>query len=99
MLFCIFWISFLNLLFKVAFIQDEFIQIRVSAEVLDPHNGQLTLTNVFHYTFSLKDGHPPKIIPKSYHESMLYLNGRRHFQSFVRALELEGQTSHKKFRD
>jgi hypothetical protein len=38
----------------VAFVKDHFIQVRVSAEVLDPHDGQRKLTNVFHYTFSTK---------------------------------------------
>ncbi len=55
------------------------IQTRVSAEVLDPASGDLSLTNVFQYTFSTKDGTPPQIIPRTYHESMLYLEGRRHF--------------------
>ena len=39
---------------QVAYVKDNFIQIRVSAEVLDPHDGQRKLTNVFHYTFSTK---------------------------------------------
>ena len=59
-------------------------QVRVSAEVMDPKTGSLKVTNVFHYTFELRQGKPRIIIPKTYHEAMMYLNSRRHF---LRSLE------------
>ena len=37
-------------------------------QVLNPKNGELSVTNVFHYTFMIKDKIPPTIIPKTYHE-------------------------------
>ena len=43
--------------------------------------GELSVTNVFHYTFKIKDKDAPIIVPKTYHESMLYLTGRRHFKA------------------
>ena len=49
-------------------IQDNFIQSRVSAEVLDPKTGLMTVTNVFHFTFLAKEKTPPLIVPKTYHE-------------------------------
>ena len=56
------------------------IQTRVSAEVLDPASGSLSLTNVFQYTFKVPDDRKvPNILPKTYHEAMMYLEGRRHF--------------------
>ena len=37
-------------------------------QVLNPKTGELSVTNVFHYTFMIKDKIPPTIIPKTYHE-------------------------------
>ena len=64
---------------QISFIHEQYIQVRVSAEVLDPKTGALQVTNVFHYTFETRQDHPPLIIPKTYHEAMMYLNSRRHF--------------------
>ena len=65
---------------QVCYTQDKYVQIRVSAEVVDPKTGHLSVTNVFQYTFSfLNDLIPAKIIPKTYHEAIMYLDGRRHF--------------------
>lgn len=74
-----------NLLYfnsQICYTQDKYVQTRVSAEVLNPKTGELSVTNVFHYTFLIKENkEPPTIIPKTYHESMLYLTGRRHFKA------------------
>ena len=64
---------------QISFIHDKYVQVRVSAEVLEPTTGSLQVTNVFHYTFELRGGKPGQIIPKTYHEAMMYLNSRRHF--------------------
>ena len=64
---------------QISFVHEQYVQVRVSAEVLDPLDGSLQVTNVFHYTFELREGEPQKIIPKTYHEAMMYLNSRRHF--------------------
>ena len=65
---------------QVCYSQDKYVQIRVSAEVVNPKSGELSVTNVFQYTFSFMDEKiPSMIIPKTYHEAMLYLDGRRHF--------------------
>jgi len=66
---------------QVCYTEDNFIQTRVSAEVVNPKTGQLSVTNVFHFTFQIFDRDPPFIVPKTYHESMMYLTGRRHFKS------------------
>lgn len=70
--------------FQICFTEDDKIQVRVSAEVIDPSTGKLDLTNVFQYTFDTKDEDDvPMIIPKTYHEAMMYLEGRRHFLTSV----------------
>ena len=71
--------SLLHFNSQVAFTQDNFIQVRVGAEALDPNTRLLQSTNVFHYTFELEGDPVPEIIPKTYHEAMMYLNSRRHF--------------------
>lgn len=66
---------------QICYTEDNFIQTRVSAEVVNPKTGELSVTNVFHFTFQIIDRDPPFIVPKTYHESMMYLTGRRHFKS------------------
>ena len=67
---------------QICYTEDDKIQVRVSAEVLDPSTGKLNLTNVFQYTFETREEDVPRIIPKTYHEAMLYLEGRRHFLKY-----------------
>ena len=31
---------------QIAFVKDQFVQVRVSAEVLDPHNGQVVTKQI-----------------------------------------------------
>ena len=71
---------------QVCYTQGQYVQVRVSAEVVDPSTGELSVTNVFQYTFSFgKEVSPAQIIPKTYHEAIMYLDGRRHF---LRATEI-----------
>ena len=37
-------------------------------QVVNPRTGQKSVTNVFHFTFLIKEKIPPMIIPKTYHE-------------------------------
>lgn len=69
---------------QICYTQDNYVQTRVSAEVLDPETGLLSTTNVFQFTFQLRKAPPPHIIPKTYHEAMMYLTGRRHFLNSTR---------------
>jgi len=64
---------------QVCYTEDNYIQTRVSAEVLDPKTGGMSVTNVFQFTFQMRKEGTPQIIPKTYHEAMMYLTGRRHF--------------------
>ncbi|XP_035269508.1 acyl-coenzyme A thioesterase 9, mitochondrial-like isoform X2 [Anguilla rostrata] len=70
--------SLLLLSSQVCYTQDKYIQVRVHTEVLDPLTGQHNTTNIFHFTFSSPED-VPAIMPRSYGESMLYLDGKRHF--------------------
>lgn len=64
---------------QVCYTEDNYVQTRVSAEVLDPETGNMSVTNVFQFTFEMRLHEPHQIIPKSYNEAMMYLTGRRHF--------------------
>ncbi|XP_066478526.1 acyl-coenzyme A thioesterase 9, mitochondrial isoform X2 [Tiliqua scincoides] len=72
--------SLLLLSSQVCYTEKNYIQIRVHTEVYDPDTREHNTTNVFHFTFML-DKEIPQIVPKTYGESMLYLDGKRHFNS------------------
>uniref|UniRef100_A0A8C3B020 Acyl-CoA thioesterase 9, tandem duplicate 2 n=1 Tax=Cyclopterus lumpus TaxID=8103 RepID=A0A8C3B020_CYCLU len=74
--------SLLLLSSQVCYTQGKHIQVRVHSEVFDPLTRQHNTTNVFHFTF-VSDSDAPNIIPMTYGESMLYLDGKRHFNQTV----------------
>uniref|UniRef100_A0A669EFY9 Acyl-CoA thioesterase 9, tandem duplicate 1 n=1 Tax=Oreochromis niloticus TaxID=8128 RepID=A0A669EFY9_ORENI len=74
--------SLLMLSSQVCYTQGTYIQVRVHSEVFDPLTRQHNTTNIFHFTFT-SDRDVPNIMPKTYGESMLYLDGKRHFDQTV----------------
>ncbi|XP_022340976.1 acyl-coenzyme A thioesterase 9, mitochondrial-like isoform X2 [Crassostrea virginica] len=66
---------------QVVYTQDKDIQIHVHAEVIDPDMGSQSTSNNFHFTFRCHEPKIPEIMPRSYAEYMLYLDGKRHFES------------------
>ncbi|XP_007541401.1 acyl-coenzyme A thioesterase 9, mitochondrial isoform X1 [Poecilia latipinna] len=70
--------SLLMLSSQVCYTQGKYIQVRVHSEVFDPLTQQHSTTNIFHYTFA-SDRNVPSVVPRTYGESMLYLDGKRHF--------------------
>ncbi|XP_023700947.2 acyl-coenzyme A thioesterase 9, mitochondrial isoform X1 [Paramormyrops kingsleyae] len=70
--------SLLLLSSQVCYTEGKYIQVRVHTEVLDPETRQHNTTNIFHFTFSFPQD-VRAVIPKTYGESMLYLDGKRHF--------------------
>lgn len=77
--------SLLFLSSQVCFTQGNYIQVRVHSEVASLHDKEHTTTNVFHFTF-MSENEVPLVFPRTYGESMLYLDGQRHFNS-MRASE------------
>nr|CAH0100913.1 unnamed protein product [Daphnia galeata] len=63
---------------QVVYTQGHYVMIRVTAEVVQPENGTHDLTNVFHFTLKT-DSQVPEVIPRTYQEAMMFLDGRRHF--------------------
>ncbi|XP_057679854.1 acyl-CoA thioesterase 9, tandem duplicate 1 isoform X2 [Corythoichthys intestinalis] len=74
--------SLLLLSSQVCYTEGKHIQVRVHSEVFDPMSRQHDTTNVFHFTFA-SDRDVPNIVPQTYGESMLYLDGKRHFDQAV----------------
>ncbi|XP_012881997.1 PREDICTED: acyl-coenzyme A thioesterase 9, mitochondrial [Dipodomys ordii] len=72
--------SLLFLSSQVCFTQNNYIQVRVHSEVASLHNKEHMTTNVFHFTF-ISQNEVPLVFPRTYGESMLYLDGQRHFLS------------------
>ncbi|XP_076869548.1 acyl-coenzyme A thioesterase 9, mitochondrial-like isoform X3 [Brachyhypopomus gauderio] len=75
--------SLLLLSSQVSYTEANHIQVRVHTEVLDPLTKQHNTTNVFHYTFQVEKD-VPAVVPQSYGESMLYLDGKRHFDETMK---------------
>lgn len=78
--------SFIKMHAHVIFTQLNYMQIVVVTEVFDAATGGHSTTNVFYYTYS-NDQNVPEVIPKTYHEAMWYLDGRRKFNA---AMGLDG---------
>lgn len=74
--------SLLFLSSQVCYTQGNYIQVRVHSEVASLHDQAHTTTNVFHFTY-MSDKEVPLVFPKTYGESMLYLDGQRHFSSMT----------------
>jgi len=72
--------SLLFLSSQVCFTQDNYIQVRVHSEVASLESKEHMTTNVFHFTF-MSEKEVPLVFPRTYGESMLYLDGKRHFSS------------------
>ncbi|XP_053165562.1 acyl-coenzyme A thioesterase 9, mitochondrial isoform X3 [Hemicordylus capensis] len=75
--------SLLLLSSQVCYTEKNYVQVRVHSEVYDPDTKQHNTTNIFHFTFMLEK-ELPQIVPKTYGESMLYLDGKRHFDSAMK---------------
>lgn len=70
--------SLLNLSSKVIHSQEDngSFQVSVTANVTDIESNVTDTTNTFHFTLSAAQK-VPKVLPKTYAESMLYLEGKR----------------------
>lgn len=73
--------SLLFLSSEIVYTKGSMLQLKVHAEVLNPTNDTRATTNDFHFTFDSMKEDLPSVIPKSYAEFMLFLDGKRHFES------------------
>ncbi|XP_017007751.2 acyl-coenzyme A thioesterase 9, mitochondrial [Drosophila takahashii] len=72
--------SFIKMTAYVVYTKLNYVQIMTVADVLDTHTGSQVTTNTFYYTFSAPDT-VTEVLPRSYHETMWYIQGRRKFEA------------------
>ncbi|XP_062907265.1 acyl-coenzyme A thioesterase 9, mitochondrial-like isoform X1 [Mobula hypostoma] len=72
--------SLLYLSSQVCYTKGNYIQVRVHSTVVDPVSREHHTTNIFHFTFG-SENEVMQVFPKTYGESMLYLDGKRHFKA------------------
>ncbi|XP_075031056.1 acyl-coenzyme A thioesterase 9, mitochondrial isoform X1 [Calonectris borealis] len=75
--------SLLLLSGQVCYTEKNYIQVRVHSEVYDADTREHQTTNIFHFTF-ISENEVPRVVPKTYGESMLYLDGKRHFAAIMK---------------
>ena len=71
--------SFLQTSSYVAYTENNHMQMRTTANVIDPKNGGQITTNVFHFTYVANDK-VAQIIPRTYHETLWFAKGRRMYK-------------------
>ena len=74
--------SLINMQAHVLYTELNYMVIVVLAEVLDPITGEMTTSNSFYYTYSVSDA-LPQLYPKTYHEAIYYIDGRRKFKKMI----------------
>lgn len=77
--------SLLLLSGQVCYTEKNYIQIRVHSEVYNANTKEHHTTNTFHFTF-ISENEVPQVVPKTYGESMLYLDGKRHFTAVMKEI-------------
>ncbi|CAO1440679.1 unnamed protein product [Diamesa serratosioi] len=81
--------SLINMQAHVLYTEVNYMQIVVIAEVFDPVSGNQTTSNSFYYTYSIQEP-LPTVIPKTYHEAIWFIDGRR---KFMKSLENNGDSA------
>ncbi|CAG9862828.1 unnamed protein product [Phyllotreta striolata] len=64
---------------NVVYTQLNYIQVLVHVEVYNSITGENDTTNTLHFTFQVPEV-VNEVIPQTYHEAMMYIDGRRHFE-------------------
>ncbi|CAH1397510.1 unnamed protein product [Nezara viridula] len=75
--------SFLKIMSQVIYTYDKYMQIAVFIELYEMATKQVLTTNSFHFTYEVPEPVAP-VMPKTYHEAILWLEGRRHLARFQR---------------
>lgn len=71
--------SLISMQAHVLYTELNYMEIVVLAEIMDPLTGSLTTSNSFYYTYSVSEP-LPTVMPKTYHEAIWFVDGRRKFQ-------------------
>lgn len=71
--------SFVKFTAHIVYTQGKYMQVAVLAEIFDGKSRQNITMSVFHYTYETTDESPVEVIPKTYQDTLWYLEGRRKF--------------------
>lgn len=74
--------SLISMQAHVLYTELNYMVIVVLAEILDPMTGNATTSNSFYYVYSVDDT-LPQVYPKTYHEAMYYIDGRRKLRKMI----------------
>lgn len=77
----------------VIYTDVNYVEIVVVTETFDAATGNRNTTNEFYYTYSMAEK-VPQIVPRTYHEAMWFLDGRRKFNA---AMGLDGSPAETHF--
>ncbi|XP_037928136.1 acyl-coenzyme A thioesterase 9, mitochondrial-like [Teleopsis dalmanni] len=71
--------SFIKMVAYVVYTQEQYIEVMTVADILDSTTGEQMTSNIFYYTFKAPSA-VPEVLPRSYQETMWYIQGRRKFR-------------------
>ena len=72
--------SLLFLSSQVVYTEGNSLLTKVHAEIIDPLTKVRDITNEFYFKFTASQKPTvPRVLPKSYSEAMIYLDGKRHW--------------------
>lgn len=72
--------SLLFLTSEIVYTESNQIQVKVLAQTVDPKTSHKETTNDFYFKFKVPSNHSiPQVWPKTYAESMMFIDGKRHW--------------------
>ncbi|CAF0945146.1 unnamed protein product [Brachionus calyciflorus] len=72
--------SLLFLTSEVVYTEGQQIQVKVHAQTVDPKTSHKETSNDFYFKFKIPSTNPiAQVMPKTYAESMMYIDGKRHW--------------------
>lgn len=85
--------SLIRMTAHVVYTEMQYVQISVYAETFNGTPGEVNTTNEFHFTYVIPEI-VPEVLPRTYYEAMMYLDGKRHF---IEALNEQNQVQDSSF--
>lgn len=67
----------------VVYTKINYIQVTTYVETYNPVTGKNDTTNTFHFTFQVPEV-VNEVVPNSYDEAMMYIDGKRHFEEVMK---------------
>lgn len=75
--------SLIQMYAHVVYTKMNYIQVTTYVETYNPITGKNDTTNTLHFTFQVPEV-VNEVVPNSYDEAMMYIDGRRHFDGVMK---------------